>query len=165
MSDQTLSPDEQVAYLRSLGKYWDLDRLLDGTEREARATLERGTDAKARDDAEIVLYWIDSLRGRLNGSDRQAVTLALKLGALAQRMGFRVLEPYGRRGYRAFLKLRAADREREHPKAAIDAALRLYDRLREQNPTRKKGAVEKRVKAETGIPPRTLRYHLRKRSQ
>ncbi|MFH1919444.1 MAG: hypothetical protein ABIP48_06105 [Planctomycetota bacterium] len=164
MGNKTLSPNEQVAYLRSLAKHWDLDSLLDGTEREARATLEKSTEPKARDDADIVLYWIQSLRQRLDKNDRQVITLALKLGALAERMGFRVLEPYAKRSFRAFQKLRAAKREHEHPPEKIAEALRLYDKLMEQHPRRKKGSIQKEVREQTGIPQRPLRHHLAKRS-
>ena len=165
MNERSWSPDQQAAYARRQMRYWDLGWLLDQTEREARATIQAGKEPKAAEDAEVALAWLESLRGRVDGDNREVVTLALKLGALAERMGFRVLEPHAKRSLRALMALRAAAEKRAHPPEAIAKALARYDRLLAENPKRKKRAAQEQVARETGISDRTLRDHLSKRSR
>ena len=161
-----LSPNELVAALKKqFSRAWNLERLLDDTEDEAREVLKRTDNKQTQDDAETVLFWLQSLRKKLETPDREAVTLAIKLGALAEKMGFRPLEPYAKQAWRAKEALRAAARDNAHSPEAISKALELYDSLRTAKPDRKKSAVEKEVQRETGIPPRTLRRHLKKRRE
>ena len=162
MSRKVLGPK---ATREMILRYWDLDWLLAETEREARAIIEHSKEPQAVRDAETVLEWLNVLGVRVDGDNRDAVTLAFKAGALAERMGFRILEPHAKRSLQALRALRAAAKKREHQPEKITEALTLYDRLRQENRGRKKSAVENQVKEETGIRPRTLRYHLKKRSQ
>jgi hypothetical protein len=55
-----------------------------------------------------------------------------------------------------------AESEEAHSPAAIKKAIALYKKGLKRKPRPKKETLEKEVKQATGIPPRTLRYHLAK---
>jgi hypothetical protein len=138
--------DRLWAYLE---RAWDLDRLLEETEQQA-SQFET-------EDAKTVLAWIQALRGRVNGETRDDVTLALKLGALAEKLGFSILEPYAIQAWKAKEALVRDAKARGHSPEEKQAALAEFDRLREENPFLGIGAIDRRVHKKTGVPLRTLR--------
>jgi hypothetical protein len=182
-----VTADEMVSlvrqYAEQLGKYWNVDILLDETEKQARAIYDPQAHPKVEtiqdfldvfghelteqeEDAVTVLAWVRTLRAKLADNDKATITLALKLGALAERMGFRLLEPYARQAIKAKNRLVATAKSMGHGDEKIQEALSLYHNLRDADPDRKIGMVQREVEKQTGVSARTLRYHLKKqRSQ
>jgi hypothetical protein len=125
-------------------------------------TVPEGTGREAAALVEAIEYldWV-----LCEESDCEAILAGLTIGALSERLDAAIGTPFAKRGLDAFLKMRAAARKCGHPPEEIKAALALYDELLAGNPGRKKRALQEQVAAETGIPARTLRYHLSRRSQ
>ncbi|HUT90022.1 MAG TPA: hypothetical protein VMY37_11020 [Thermoguttaceae bacterium] len=139
---------------------------LGAIEREATAAQANPvSDRQARDLKEI-LQLVALVRVYLERGDVALLTThAIKLGMVVERAKVRRAE---KRALQPILRKRdliESAKARGHSPDEIDGALSRYDELCAAGPGRKKRAIQEQVAEETGIPARTLRYHLTKRSQ
>ena len=148
------------AFMKAVGRAW-MPRLAVEKIKAEVAEIARGDDTRA-DYARIVLDWADGLqKARQAGDLDRATSLALMLGTLLERIGVMPFEKYIEKGVETTKKLQAGHAAIERPPEQIAAAIAEY-RWQLRNRRTKKGAAERETHKKTGVPPRTLRYHLKK---
>jgi hypothetical protein len=96
------------------------------------------------------------------GDIRRAILKGIDIGELAQRIDVLPFEKKVVQVNSTTRKLRESNREKGHDPKQIDKAIRLFNQLMREPNAQKKVAYST-VKNDTGIPGRTLRYHLKKR--
>ena len=98
------------------------------------------------------------------GDTANAVLVALDIGKLAERLALQSAhESKVIRVNSTTRKFRQGAKAQEHAPADIDNAIQLFNLLLRGKPQPKKDTIYRKVQEQTGIPPRTLRYHLKKR--
>jgi hypothetical protein len=132
----------------------DLDSQLDGVEELCREVLDANEDVQASRYAVRTMTYTAALREAMEAGNMKGGALAaLRVGASSERLRAYLEAPWiaGRR--RALDALQSGKAPNQ---SLVCAALKGFDELRELEPGRPLGSIERQVSRETGVPLRTL---------
>jgi hypothetical protein len=132
----------------------DLDSQLDGVEELCREVLDANEDVQASRYAVRTMTYTAALREAMEaGNMKGAVLAALRVGASSERLRAYLEAPWiaGRRRALDALQAESAPDER-----LVREVLERFDALRELEPGRPLGSIERQLVRDFGAPLRTL---------
>jgi hypothetical protein len=164
---EEMTPQDWQEIEKRTKEMFDLDAILNRMARGIEPLLGDTSGpctGKLQVDARDLALRIDNLPAYLaSGDTRRAALEGIEIGWLSQRIHDRQFEPKVIQVNSTTRKLREGAQEQQHDPAKIDKAIRRYNALCRQRPNAKRSILQEQVRAETGIPPRTLRRYLPKK--